>query len=266
MTAGESSRSGGGASSSSWTHALARVVVHTSLLSYVFAIAFYSYDLWRHGRKKHLIGWFSSAAFVLVAVALSLRLIVLHLSHWYMPRLQKYVVRIIWLIPVYSVESWLALRFKNQALYIETLRECYEGYVIYSFLYFLVALLGEEAALIANLKEKPDERGEHSWPLRLVLKPWVLGSEFLHHCRLGVLQYCVVKYVMAAVIFLCQLCRVYDEGQFKWNRGYVYVCAVSNISQFVALYCLLKFYWATKEELQPFAPIGKVHTQIARIA
>ena len=53
-------------------------------------------------------------------------------------------------------------------------------------------------------------------------------------------QYCVVKYVMAAVIFVLQLCGVYDEGRFQWNRGYVYVCAVSNISQFVALYCLLK--------------------------
>ena len=126
MTASEVTRSGA-AAGGSWTHALARVVVHSVLFLCVMAILFISYDLYRHGRKKHLIGWFSSAGFVLLTFPISMRLIVLHLTHWYIPRLQKYVVRIIWLIPVYSVESWLALRFKNQALYIETVRECYEG-------------------------------------------------------------------------------------------------------------------------------------------
>jgi hypothetical protein len=33
------------------------------------------------------------------------------------------------MVPFYSVESWLAMRFHKQAIYIETLRDLYESYV-----------------------------------------------------------------------------------------------------------------------------------------
>ena len=167
-------------SGGSWTNFLARIVMILCLIVSVGFIVGYSYDLYRHGRKKHLIGWFSSAGFVLLSFLISSRLIVLHLRNWYSPKVQKYVVRIIWMVPLYSVESWLALRFRDQALYIETLRECYESYTLFSFLYFLIALLGEEAQLIASLKEKPDYRGEHFWPLRYCIRSWVLGSILIY--------------------------------------------------------------------------------------
>lgn len=236
---------------------LARIVVIGSVVATVFGIILYSYDLYRHGGRKHLIGWFSSAGFVLLTFAISIRLIVLHLTHWYSPTIQKWLVRIIWMVPIYSVESWLALRFRDKAIYIETVRECYEAYAIFSFLYFLLALLGEEATLIACLKEKSDERGEHCWPLRLCIRPWVMGPEFLHQSKLGVLQYVLLKNLMAALIFILQIFNVYEEGRFRFDRGYIYICLVSNISQLWALYCLIKFYYAAREELAPWAPFGK---------
>ena len=236
---------------------LARIVVIGSIVLSVFGIILYSYDLYRHGGRQHLIGWFSSAGFVLLTFVISIRLIVLHLTHWYSPSIQKWLVRIIWMVPIYSIESWLALRFREHAIYIETVRECYEAYAIFSFLYFLIALLGEEAALIAILKEKSDERGQHVWPLRWCVKPWVLGPEFLHHSKLGVLQYVLMKNLMAALIFVLQIFDLYAEGRFRFDRGYVYICLVSNLSQLWALYCLVKFYHATKEELAPWAPVGK---------
>lgn len=236
---------------------LARVVVISSVVISVLGIIFYSYDLYRHGRRKHLIGWFSSAGFVLLTFAISIRLIVLHLTHWYSPSIQKWLVRIIWMVPIYSIESWLALRFRDEALYIETMRESYEAYAIFSFLYFLIALLGEEATLIARLKEKSDERGEHSWPLNWCVKPWAMGADFLHCSKLGVLQYVLLKNLMAVVIFVLQILDCYGEGQFRFDRGYLYVCFISNTSQVWALYCLIKFYYVMKEELAPWSPLRK---------
>jgi hypothetical protein len=46
---------------------------------------------------------------------------------------QRHYIRILWMVPIYSIESWLALRFNEQKLYLETMREAYEAYVVYSF-------------------------------------------------------------------------------------------------------------------------------------
>lgn len=49
----------------------------------------------------------------------------------------------------------------------------------------------------------------------------------------------------------------YGEGQFKPNVAYVYILFINNISQFVAMYCLVLFYKANRQELQPMKPLPK---------
>lgn len=41
-------------------------------------------------------------------------------------RAQRHYIRILWMVPIYSIESFLALRFKGQKEYLETMRE-YNG-------------------------------------------------------------------------------------------------------------------------------------------
>ncbi|RYY75859.1 OSTA/TMEM184 family protein [archaeon] len=137
-----------------WAEFAAKLVTITGILFCVVGIIGYSIDLYRHGKQKHFIGWFSSAGFVLLTIPISMRLIVLHLTHYNLPHIQKYVVRIIWMIPIYAVESWLALRFKSMALYLEKLRESYESYVIFCFFYYLIALLGDEHSIYIKLRNR----------------------------------------------------------------------------------------------------------------
>ena len=111
-----------------WRRAISRLLFFLSFAAGITVIVAYSYDLYKHGKETKLIGYFSAAGFVLLTFPISIRLIYMHLSHWVQPAIQKYIVRIVWMIPLYSVESWLALRFRNLALYIETMRECYEAY------------------------------------------------------------------------------------------------------------------------------------------
>ena len=228
-----------------------------AFMSAIVAIVMYSIDLYKHGRKKHLIGWASSAGFVLLTLTITLKLIFDHFTHWNQPKIQKYVVRIIWMVPLYSIESWMALRFKAWALHFETIRECYEAYVIFSFLYYLIALLGEEAQLISILKEKPEDLGHHQFPVNLCMSPWIMGHELLHKCKVGVLQYVVIKNLLAVTIFILASLNLYEEGAFRLDKGYVYIAAITNISQLWALYSLILFYIVTKEELSPWRPLGK---------
>ena len=65
--------------------------------------------------------------------------------------LQVYVVRILWMVPVYAVCSfaelnlWLAAEdqedFGKYATIPAAVRECYESYTVLNFFYFMVTFL-----------------------------------------------------------------------------------------------------------------------------
>jgi hypothetical protein len=48
------------------------------------------------------------------------------------------------MVPIYAVESWLALRFNQQKVYLETAREAYEAYVVYSLYKLMREFLGDK--------------------------------------------------------------------------------------------------------------------------
>ena len=151
----------------------------------ILSIIIYSIDLYRQGHKKHLIGWISGGGFVFLTIPIAVRLVVQHLSNWQAPRIQKFVVRIIWIIPIYSIESWIALRYTYLNIYMETLREFYESYAVFNFLYYLISLFGDEQNLIDILRGKPESRGVHPFPLNLFFKNWAMGAPVVHWCKLG---------------------------------------------------------------------------------
>ncbi len=71
---------------------------------------------------------FSAGGALAIAASLSsLLLIVQHLRHFSVPREQRWVVRILLMVPIYSVDSWFSLRFAFVAPYLNLLRDAYEG-------------------------------------------------------------------------------------------------------------------------------------------
>jgi Organic solute transporter Ostalpha len=231
----------------------------------------------------HLVAWFSAGAFVLLGFPISMWGIVGHLANYNQPHTQVYIVRILWMVPIYSVESWLAMRFHKHAIYIETLRDLYESYVLHSFLQFLIQVLGGEEALVLMLKDKSPTRGVHMWGFQWCVKPWLMGqpvrktvyqrddesgrrravkrvswkSPFFVKCKLGVLQYVLLKFVSSIAVMILELHGWYKEGDFTPRGGYLYICFLTNLSQCWALYCLVIFYYATHTELSPIRPVGK---------
>lgn len=86
---------------------LARILLWASFLSMVVAVVWYSRELKMNGTDPHLIAWFSAGAFVLLGFPISMCGIFMHLTNYYQPNVQCYVVRILWMVPIYSIESWL---------------------------------------------------------------------------------------------------------------------------------------------------------------
>jgi len=205
----------------------------------------------------------SAGVMVLGTLVLSFRLVYLHLTHWYMPEVQKYVVRIVWMVPLYAVQSWLSLRFRDARIYIDAIRDLYEAFVIASFLYYLIELLGGQEALVRTLESKREAHpnlGKHSWPLNQLLHDWQLGTEFMLQCKHGVLQYVVVKTAATVLTYMFEITGSYGEGKFQWNTAYPYLAFVLNTSVMYALYALVMLFHAVREELiHPinWRPLGK---------
>ena len=295
---------------------LAKILLWGSFIAMIIGVVWYSRELNERGSDKHLIAWFSAGAFVLLGFPISMWGIIMHLKNYYQPNVQCYVVRILWMVPIYSIESWLCLRFHTLAIYIETLRDCYESYVLYSFFQFLIEVLGGEEALVLMLKDKSPTRGAHIWGMGYCMKPWAMGqpvsrrvsytpdkiknqggvgssshhhstssaympmpmstttpgggqsssrpikkvqwmSPFFVKCKFGVLQYVLLKFVSSIFVMVLEMYGLYKEGDFTPRGGYLYICILTNLSQCWALYCLVFFYYALKNELGPIRPVGK---------
>jgi hypothetical protein len=73
----------------------------------------------------------------------------------------------------------------------------------------------------------------------------------------GVLQYVAVKFLITIISMILENYDLYCEGSFRLDRGYVYICCITNASQIWALYCLILFYSIAWEELTPWRPVSK---------
>uniref|UniRef100_A0A7S1B6M0 Transmembrane protein 184C n=2 Tax=Corethron hystrix TaxID=216773 RepID=A0A7S1B6M0_9STRA len=82
-------------------------------------------------------------------------------------------------------------------------------------------------------------------------------SPFLTNCKFGVLQYVLIRNVTAWITLILDSYDLYDEGNFSVRSSYFYLVFIVNLSQCWALYVLVVFYLATKNELSPINPVGK---------
>lgn len=245
----------------SWVCSCSSLTLRDVVSSFVFLQLLVPLVLYRALTDKKLekAAYRSAGVMVSGTIILSCRLVYLHLTHWYMP-LQKFVVRILFMVPLYALISYLSLRFHAYRVYMGTFRDFYEAFVIASFVYYLIELLGGDRALSQLLRRKNPDLGRHSFPFNYVLNDWEMGAEFMLQCKHGVLQYVLFKTIATITTFVCEFAGVYGEGEFSWTTAYPYLCFFQNLSVMYALYCLVLLYHAVNEELRfpiNWHPLGK---------
>jgi len=114
--------------------------------------------------------------------------IALHVSHYNVPELQRHIVRIIFMVPIYALVSWFSLRWSSCRRWLSPARECYEAVVLYSFYCYLITCLqritGDYDAFLRDLPPQ-----HPMWPLNGKLVKFVRvrtienGEEFMHVMR-----------------------------------------------------------------------------------
>nr|CAD7576586.1 unnamed protein product [Timema californicum] len=184
-----------------------------------------------------------------------------HLRWYTNPAEQRWIVRILFIVPIYAFYSWVSLLFFNSEsyyVYFFTVRDCYEAFVIYNFLSLCYEYLGGEGNIMSEIRGKPIRSNCMYGTCCLVGRTYTIG--FLRFCKQVTLQFCLVKPVMAFVIIFLQAFGHYHDGDWSPDGGYLYVTIIYNISVSLALYGLFLFYFATRDLLTPFEPVLKFCT------
>lgn len=195
-----------------------------------------------------------AAVFVILALISSIQHITKHLIYYNKPYLQKYIVRILWMVPIYSLDAWLAMVLPGSAVYLDVLRETYEAFVIYSFMSYLSNYLHYDLNIQQTIDFKPGVK--HLFPF-CFLGYTSGGRLFMHRCRQGILQYVVVRPVTTLLAVISQISGIYGEGRYSLSETYIYLLFVNNVSQITAMYCLVIFYTGYKMELAAIKPLPK---------
>ena len=189
-----------------------------------------------------------AASFASASILISTIHISQHLNNYTMPGIQIYVVRILFICPVYAMSSALALWLGPLGVYAETFRDVYEALVIYAFMNLVLEYCGGETDCIYQIENEP--------PLQL---PWPLccqhmpkDARLMRLCQRGVLQFILVKPVVAILDSIMLAAGLYYLTLYQY-----FVAVVYNISYTYALYCLYVFYLATSRLISEFRPVLK---------
>ncbi|ROW15189.1 hypothetical protein VPNG_02929 [Cytospora leucostoma] len=172
------------------------------------------------------------------------------------PLLQRYVVRILLMVPIYSISSWISLVSFTLAQWIDPVRDIYEAFTIYTFFQLLINYVGGERALIImSHGRKPVN---HLWPLNHVLGPVDISDPYTFLAiKRGILQYAWLKPVLGLSAIVMKATGTYQEGYIGVSSGYLWSGIIYNISVSVSLYSLAMFWVCMHDDLKPFRPVPK---------
>ncbi|MCJ1321097.1 hypothetical protein MMC15_006441 [Xylographa vitiligo] len=215
----------------------------------------------------HDLGLWLCAGFALFATLLSFYLMFQHATHYLKPWEQRHIIRILFMVPIYSVVSFLSYRFYLHSIYYQVVRDCYDAFAIASFF----ALLCHYVA--------PDLHAQKEYFRALKPKPWVLPLSWIQKCAggprgwartprsgltwfniiwLGVFQYCFIRVFCTIVAVGTQAAGRYCLASLSPLFAHIWVTCIEALGVTVAMYCLIQFYVQLRFDLADHHPFIKV--------
>ncbi|TKX20424.1 hypothetical protein C1H76_7234 [Elsinoe australis] len=205
---------------------------------------------------------FARTVIILAGVAALVACIVTFLSVWLQsknyrkPLLQRYVIRILVLVPIFAAASWASLISLKAAFWIDPFRDVYEAFVLYAFFQLLINFLGGERSLIIMMHGRAPV--SHIWPMNHCLaKVDISDPHTFLAIKRGILQYTWIKPLLAISTIVMKATGTYQEGYIGLTSGYFWSGLIYNVSITVSLYALALFWVCMSHDLQPFRPMPK---------
>lgn len=192
------------------------------------------------------------------------------ISFWHMmnhirklnePMIQRKIVAILWMVPIYSISAWLGLVFVDLQIYLSLIKDLYEAYIIYTFLSFLIAVLarGNRNAVIDLLAQHADHLKPpihfRFWARRQTFStPRQKAEAVLDQCQILCMQFVLLRPVTSVITIICDLIH---ESTWDYHYPQFYVMWIVNMSIFFAFTGLIRFYHVVKNDLNWINPFPK---------
>lgn len=208
-----------------------------------------------------------AGTFTLLASLISMWHMTAHVRRFKRPFVQRKILAILWMSPIYGITSWLSLVFPVYEGYLAIVKDFYEAYVIYQFLSFLISVLGRgDRDMVVDLLSKHADhleppmrmcgwcRGKYPYP-----SPRALADAVLMQCQAFTMQFVLFKPLTAVGTFTCNKLEYFGTGQSAsdYRSPQFWFNIIQNISIFMAFSGLLKFYHAVQDDLSWCRPFPK---------
>ena len=224
------------------------------------------------------------------SAVITIALVAAHVKHYTHPQVQRHINRVVLIVPVFSLLSWGSLvSGDDTAVYIESVRDCYESWVVYNFMVrvrrrfgawrsrvkdsprltwrvfvslfcaqsLCLAYVGGPGAIVNAMQGKEIECGSYMRGTCWFNANLVVDGQFIRRCKQGTLQFVFIKPILSLLEIILHAKGTLGDGQMNFLKAYPYILFVYNCSYSVALYALWMFYLGAREPLAKHKPLLK---------
>jgi hypothetical protein len=222
-----------------------------------------------------------AGTFVLLTCLLTMFHMASHIRHYYEPVVQRKIIAILWMSPIYAITSFLSIVFPILESYLSIIKDFYEAYVIYTFFAFLIAVLGrgDRSVAVQVLANHADHLKQPAGCFRRCYypppeeSPHAKANAVLLECQILVMQFVLCRPMTSIASFIISNIILPDEESNSFTASddsissaqiqhiltspQFYISMLQNISVFLAFTGLLKFYHAVNSDLAWIQPFSK---------
>ena len=212
-----------------------------------------------------------AGTFTLLSCLISMWHMTAHLRKMQQPDVQRKILAILWMSPIYAITSWFSLVFHSAEGYLAIVKDAYEAYIIYQFLSFCISVLGkgDRDAVVDLLAQHADHLTP---PFRICglceycccrVEPYrnnrALADAILLQCQVFAMQFVFFRPLTTTAMVVLQKMDYYGlgDGPTDYRSPQFYLTIVQNVSIFTAFAGLLKFYHAVDQDLAWCRPFAK---------
>jgi hypothetical protein len=207
-----------------------------------------------------------AGTFTLLSCLISMWHMTAHLRKFRQPIVQRKILAILWMCPIYAITSWFSLVFHSAEGYLAILKDFYEAYIIYQFLSFCVAVIGRgdrEAVVDTLAKHASHLNPPFRFDALCNKDPYendrALADAVLLQCQTFAMQFVFLKPSTTLASFVLEKIKYYGPtgNRMDYRSPQVYILGIQNLSVFIAFTGLLKFYHAVDKDLAWCRPFAK---------